>query len=442
MTNQAMHQGIVLVVDDNPHNLGVISECLDTANFEVLIAKSGKSALEKVTYAMPDIILLDVMMPGIDGFETCQRLKNNPETANIPIIFMTALADTESKVKAFELGAADYVTKPFQEAEIIARVKTHLKLHQALQRVQITNEVLEEKIYQQSLTEEQLRATLLELKTTQSKLIQSEKLFSLGKMVGGITHEMNNPLTFIEGNLAPLSRYTNELRQVLKLYQEIDCTLPQQLQEQLDALDLDFILQDIPRLLRSMEVGTTRLTTIIKGLSNFAHLDQAAEKTIDIHKALDHTLLMVNHRLQASSLRSAIVVDKNYGSTLNAIECYPQLLNQAFFQILTNAIDAIDAKALVDQTLATPEITIATQQQGDTLLIHIRDNGIGITPEHYPHIFDPFFTTKPIGQGLGLGLSTTHQTVKRHQGNIHCQSQLSQGTTFEITLPFKQAKRP
>lgn len=437
MIDQPRPLGTVLVVDDNPHNLGVVSECLDAAKFEVLIAKSGESALEKVTYVLPDIILLDVMMPGIDGFETCQRLKKERATANIPIVFMTALADTESKVKAFQLGAADYVTKPFQEAEIIARVKTHLKLHKAIQNVQTTNKILADKIYEQAVIEDQLRATLKELKTTQSKLIQSEKLSGLGKMIGGIAHEMNNPLTFIEGNLPPLTQYVNELSQALKVYQKLGFTLPQQSQEQLDAIDLEFVLQDIPSILRSIEVGTTRLAGIVKGLQNFAHLDQATKKSINIHEALDHTLFMLNYRLQFSPSRAAINLHKNYQFKPKTIECYPKLINQTFFQLLTNAIDAIDEKAEVSQDVTMPKITITTQQQQNCLHVNISDNGIGISPENYPHIFDPFFTTKLAGHGIGLGLSNVHQTIERHQGTIQCQSILHQGTTFEIILPLK-----
>lgn len=437
MFDQAMHLGTVLVVDDNPHNLGVISECLDLANLEVLIAKSGESALEKVTYAMPDIILLDVMMPGISGFETCQRLKRNPETTNIPIIFMTALADTESKVRAFELGAADYVTKPFQEAEIIARVQTHLKLHRALQKVQTTNKILEDKIHQQTLTEEQLRTTLAELKAAQSRLIQAEKLSSLGKMVAGIAHEMNNPLTFIEGNLDPIEDYFQQLSRAIKNYHNIPLAPSESSQESLERQELDFVLDDIPNVLRSMRTGTTRLNSIIQELRNFAHLGKATEKIIDIHQTIDHILLMVNHRLEASPSRTAIQLHKNYGFSLSQVMCYPQLLNQAIFQLLLNAIDAIDEKAKSLQALTPPEIEITTQQQKNCLSISISDNGIGISPENYVHIFDPFFTTKPVGQGVGLGLSNAYQTIQRHQGKLLCQSTLHQGSTFEIILPLK-----
>ncbi|MEO0870026.1 MAG: HAMP domain-containing sensor histidine kinase, partial [Cyanobacteria bacterium J06642_11] len=209
------------------------------------------------------------------------------------------------------------------------------------------------------------------------------------------------------------------------------------IQAQLDDIDLDFIFHDIPSILNSMKAGTTRLTTIIKELRNFAHLDQATEKIIDIHQALDHTLLVVNHRLQPSASRIGINLHKDYRFNLNMIRCYPQLLNQSLFHLLTNAIDAIDEKADAVQSIPPPEIKITTEQQKSSLLITISDNGIGITPEDYPHIFDPFFTTKPAGQGIGLGLSTAHQTVERHQGSLHCQSVPHQGTTFEIWLPLK-----
>ncbi|MEA5463161.1 hypothetical protein VB741_05425 [Leptothoe sp. PORK10 BA2] len=164
---------------------------------------------------------------------------------------------------------------------------------------------------------------------------------------------MNNPLTLIDGNLAPMAQYAHELKRVFKLYQSLDLEIPQSIQVKLDAIDLDFIFQDIPNILRSMRTGTKRLEGMIKGLQDFAHLDQSAEKTIDIHQALDRILLMINYRLKSSPSRAEIMVAKDYGFSLNIIECYPQLLNQALFQVLTNAIDAIDEKCGTTQMLAT-----------------------------------------------------------------------------------------
>jgi two-component system, NtrC family, sensor kinase len=190
MKSEIQPNGTILIVDDNSANLGVLSDALSQAGFEVRVAKSGKMALERVKYALPDLILLDVMMPEIDGFETCRRLQANPETTHIPVIFMTALSDTANKVEGFQLGAVDYITKPFQQEEVLARVKLHLKLHVLAEKLEEKNMLLEQKVVEVSKAYE-------DLQQMQIKLIQSEKMSGLGQLAAGIAHEINNPINLI-----------------------------------------------------------------------------------------------------------------------------------------------------------------------------------------------------------------------------------------------------
>ena len=190
-----LQQNSILIVDDIPTNIKVLVDYLDQAGFKISVAKSGESALEKVRKVSPDLILLDVMMPGIDGFETCRRFKANPESQNIPIVFMTALSDVADKVKGLQLGAVDYITKPIQLEETLARIHVHLAWKNA--EAQLINEITERK-----QAEAALQQTLQELKQTQTQLVQNEKMSSLGQMVAGIAHEINNPVNFIHGNIS------------------------------------------------------------------------------------------------------------------------------------------------------------------------------------------------------------------------------------------------
>ncbi|MEM7771697.1 MAG: ammonium transporter, partial [Cyanobacteria bacterium P01_A01_bin.37] len=275
---------------------------------------------------------------------------------------------------------------------------------------------------------DRLKTAIEQLKQAQTQLLQGEKMASLGHLVAGIAHEINNPVSFIHGNLTYANEYVHDLLQVLALYQEHCSQLPPEAQEGIEKLEIDFLQEDFPRLIASMQTGTMRIRDIVQSLRNFSRYDEAEIKVVDIHEGIDSTLLMLFHRLNAMSSRPEIRIQKDYGA-LQKIECYAGALNQVFLNILSNAIDALGTCQE-----ATPTITITTQQYPESVKITISDNGPGIPRAVQQKIFDPFFTTKTVGKGTGMGLAISHQiVVESHGGELDCQSIPGQGTEFLIT---------
>ncbi len=291
------------------------------------------------------------------------------------------------------------------------------------------------------LTEKEQRSTelqqaLTQLHSTQQQLVQTEKMSSLGQLVAGVAHEINNPVSFIYGNLTYIDTYTKDLLKLVQAYQAHYPNPPQMLQATLDDVDLDFLNEDLPKVLQSMNVGTERIREIVLSLRNFSRLDESEFKAVDLHEGIDNTLLILRHRLKAIPESLAIEVVKDY-SQLPLVECYPGQLNQAFMNLLANAIDALEESA---QQTQPGKIWISTQVTADNRVqIAIADNGSGIPKIVRSRIFDPFFTTKPIGKGTGLGLSISYKIViEKHHGKMWCDSTLGEGTKFMIEIPVHQ----
>ena len=421
MENQ---QAIILIVDDNPNNIKVLFEVLEQANFCVLIAKNGESALEKVATVPPDLILLDVMMPGIDGFETCRRLKASDFAQEVPVIFMTALSDVADKVKGFNLGAVDYITKPFQQEEVLARVNLHLKLRDLSKK-------LEHLVEQRTI---ELTNTTYQLQQSQIQLIQGEKMSTLGQLVAGVAHEINNPVGFIDGNLLHIERYVQDLVAHLRMYQQHQPD--SQIADHADTIELDFLLDDLPKIVASMHQGTERIYDISMSLRTFSRSDTTTKVRFNIHEGIDSTLLILKHRLKANPDRAEIAIIKEYGD-LPLIECFPGQLNQVFMNIIANAIDALE-NSNQPQNSQENQITIRTFVNDGSAVIQISDNGMGIPEDVKPKIFEHLFTTKSVGKGTGLGLAIAHQIVfNKHDGTLEVDSHLGKGTTFKILLPIR-----
>ena len=285
---------------------------------------------------------------------------------------------------------------------------------------------IETELKQQS---EELGYTLQTLQKTQAQIIQAEKMSSLGQMVAGVAHEINNPVNFIHGNIQPAINYIQELLKLIDLYQSTYPTPSPEIEEALDCLELDFVREDLPKLLKSMSIGTTRIREIVLSLRNFSRLDESEIKTVDLHEGIDSTLVILNHRLKTDNAHKAIKVIKAYGE-LPPIACYPSQLNQVFMNVLANAIDALE-------TERDPVITITTEHISDSINVYIGDNGAGIPTSIQPQILNPFFTTKEVGKGTGMGMSISYQIVtEKHRGRLTFASQEGEGTTFQITLPI------
>ncbi|MEA5576077.1 GAF domain-containing protein [Anabaena sp. UHCC 0451] len=289
----------------------------------------------------------------------------------------------------------------------------------------------------------QLEHTLHQLQETQSKLVQTEKMSGLGQLVAGIAHEINNPVNFIYGNLCHASNYSEDLLKLLQLYQSHYPQPNSEIRSTMEAIDFNFLVQDLPKIMSSMRVGSERIRSIVLSLRNFSRLDEAENKRVDLHEGIDNTLLILQHRLKPHGYFPGIEIIKDYGD-LPKVECYAGQMNQVFMNIINNAIDVltdeIEQKPQLTDTQPLPTIRISTRvsTQNPYLLISIADNGPGMSKDIKKRIFDPFFTTKPVGKGTGLGLAISYQiVVEKHGGLMECISEPGKGTEFWIEIPLK-----
>jgi signal transduction histidine kinase len=418
----------ILIVDDTPANLRLLSTMMVDRGYSVRQAINGHMALTATKAMIPDLILLDINMPGMSGYEVCEQLKDDPNTAHVPVIFLSAFDDVKEKVKAFQSGGIDYITKPFEFEEVIVRIQNQLTIQQLQKKLQEQNQ--------------QLQTALRELRMVQAQLIQKEKMASLAQLVAGIAHEINNPVSFISGNISHAHEYIKNLLNLIGLYQQEYPNPNQIIQELIQEIDLEFLVSDVHKVIGSMQNGVDRIRTIILALKIFSRLDESDIKTVDLHQGIESTLLFLQHRTSGEEQSPEIQLIKDY-QQLPLVTCYASQINQVFYSLLSNAIDALEQQYYQTQSADyIPTLWISTAHtSADKVTIRIKDNGVGIPEAIQPRLFDPFFTTKPIGRGQGLGLLTSYQiVVQKHKGHLSCYSSPGNGAEFVIELPIHLGK--
>ncbi len=412
-----------------------------TAGWQLFFAHNGVEALEKLKeHPDLDMVVTDLNMPEMDGMTLLSRLNQ----IDIPLktVVISAYGDMRNIRNAMNFGAFDFLTKPidFQDLEI-----TINKTLRDVQQLKENQNLRQSEAWAREQAQD-LQQTLQELKKTQAQLIQTAKMSSLGQLVAGIAHEINNPANFIYGNISHVSDYIQNLLHLLHLYQQQYTPPCSEIQTEIEAIDLEFLIADLPQILVSMKGGVDRIHKIVLSLRNFSRLDEANIKSVDIHEGLKSSLLILHNRLQATIARPEIQVFEEY-SNLPLVECYAGELNQVFINILSNAIDALNEynkKRSLDNIPACPlAMTIRTVllEENSRVVIQIRDNGRGMTADVKDRIYEPFFTTKPLGEGTGLGLYISYQIiVEKHGGALKCFSEEGQGSEFWIEIPIRQTR--
>ncbi|MCG6136565.1 MAG: response regulator [Nostoc sp. LLA-1] len=423
---------LILIVDDTHTNLEFISQVLIEAGFKVATALDGEIALKQIKNKLPDLILLDVMMPKIDGLETCKKIKENIETRDIPIIFMTAVSDIDTKIRGLGLGAVDYIIKPFHEEEVLARIHTHLQLRNL-------TKTLEQRVDERTAA---LSQALKDLQESQIQLVHKEKMSALGQLVAGIAHEINNPVGCIYGNLGHASLYFQDMIKLINLYQQHYPQPVAEIQQEMATIDLDYMRSDLPNLIGSMKESIQRIRNISTSLRTFSREDSNRKVSCNIHDGIDSTIMILKHRLKLSEGRPDIEVIQDYDN-LPEVKCFSGQMNQVFMNLLANAIDALEESNIgrsyskIEDNPNQIKIQTRLTEDQNHVLIRIKDNGVGMSADVQQNIFEYLFTTKPIGKGTGLGLSIARQIiVEKHQGTLVVNSLLGQGSEFVITIPI------
>ena len=431
MPNNSRHT--ILIVDDTPLNIVVLMEMLRN-EYTITVATNGERALQLAGgCSPPDLILMDIVMPGLSGYDVCATLKQNPLTAHIPLIFVSGLTKESEQQKGLDLGAVDFIQKPFSPSLVRARIRNHLELkrhHDQLEALvkERTSELEAKQLQLVALNEELEHRVQDEVRKNREKdsiMLHQDKLASIGQLAAGVAHEINNPMSFILSNLSTLRKYAVMIQQYVFAMEEtlIDgCAEKQRakIEEMCQHLDMHYILEDLPNLISECLEGGERIKQIVLDLKDFARSDEDRMIATDLNHCVQSTVNIVRNEIM-----HVAKLDLQLGS-IPTVVCNPQQINQVIANLLVNAAHAIEGHG---------RITVCTVHELDHVLVTVADTGHGIPAEIINRIFDPFFTTKDIGKGTGLGLSISYGIIKAHGGDITLKSEPGEGTTFMIRLP-------
>jgi two-component system, NtrC family, sensor kinase len=387
------NNNVILVVDDEPLNVKMMGALLSREGYQVLDALNGLEALVRVQNN-PDLILMDIMMPGLDGFETCRRLKADEATRNIPVIFLSALQDSKTRTTGLNLGGVDFISKPFQRDELLARVRTHLTIRKQELQLREYAEDLESMVAERT-----------------AQLVHADRLATLGTLVAAVSHEINNPLQAVLGNTQLALMDLDEFHQCLP-YPSNDSGCD----------SLKTLFGNMGNNLKEIHRGAQRLVEIIKLLKDFGKKETGRIERFPVIRPIREALAIMHPKLK-NSVTTEIQVPVDA-----MVQGDRQQFSQIFINLVHNAFDALNGKA------GKVVISAESDQLGQ-LIIDIKDSGLGIPEEVIPNIFEPFFTTKGEKEGTGLGLFITRQLIEKHQGSIQAVRHDGQGAWFRITFP-------
>ena len=395
----------VLVVDDVPANLVAVEALLDDLGCEIVCANSGENALRLLLRQKFAVMLLDVQMPEMDGYEVARHVRMNSATREIPIIFLTATHNSQENVlEGYGSGAVDFLFKPLNPDVLRSKVRIFLELNIGRRQLADANVLFEQKNLE-------LRRAYEDLQATQAQLVQSAKMASLGELVAGVAHEINNPLAFVLSHIETIKRSQEQF------VNEVSAPISPAAQEHLARAQSR---------LGEVGLGLGRIRDLVLKLRTFSRLDEGERKVVSVRECLESVLTILQHRTS-----DRIEVALSVGAP-ELLDCFPALLNQVLLNLVANAVDAIDGKG---------KISIAAGAQGDGYVITIADTGPGIPRELQDRVLEPFFTTKPVGQGTGLGLSIAYSIVQKHQGTLQLGDAPGGGALATIRLPLAVAER-
>jgi signal transduction histidine kinase len=327
-----------------------------------------------------------------------------------------------------------------------------MAINQLLSTLQQSQLRLSQSEVRERMKAQALEQTLRQLTQAQSQLVHSEKLSSLGQLVAGVAHEINNPISFVYGNIHHADEYIQDLLHLINCYQQQYPNPSEAITVEMEEIDFEFLVDDLPKLLDSMKIGTERICEIVQSLRNFSRVNEIEQKAVDIHEGLESTLLILRHQLKAKGEYASIELIKEYGD-LPLVECYPGQLNQVLMNLLVNAIDALEERRInkthnpsedapmiwIRTEVKVNDSLFSSEESIESIVIRITDNGTGMSEDVCKQLFDPFFTTKPAGKGTGLGLSISYQiVVDKHKGQLLVKSEIGQGSEFIIELPVQQ----
>ena len=415
-------RGTILIVDDTLANLVLLSDMLSSAGYNVRPAVNGHLALQSANADPPDMILLDVNMPEMNGFEVCRRLKSDAALKSIPVLFISALTDTADKVEAFQVGGVDYITKPFQIEEVLARVKTHLQNRR----------------YQSALIQKSkmLQSTLDDLKKAQSSLIQAEKMASLGVLTAGIAHEINNPINYTKTSVYALKKDIQDIRRLFDAFDEPNDdltveTLNARLAKLKTAIDYDVVVREIPELMDNITMGVERAEAVVNSLRTYSRPDDDKKIPLKLEELVETALVLLENRY-----KKKVEIQKEYAD-LPRVSAQSGRLLQVLINVIGNAIDAVTEDDKKPSALIKLITTTENSDNAEYAVVRVVDNGPGISDAVADKIFDPFFTTKQVARGVGLGMAISYGIIRDHDGRIDVESGSKEGATVSILIPFE-----